>query len=152
MCPRYTFSKFQRTLLLERSTAKDSLYYTCLPLQQNKTLLISLLFLRFEKVSGCLGVAADDSNLLLLFSIVRDVLLFDSSKKRKKKPRHLLKQGCCHVLWQWRYRCSKFLWGFLFLIFKLWTIMFGDRIKEFSFKTLSSVIKTEFEALRTVRI
>lgn len=36
MCPRYTFSKFQRALLLARSTAKDCLHYTCLPLKQEK--------------------------------------------------------------------------------------------------------------------
>lgn len=61
-------------------------------------------------------------------------------KKKKILPPFKTRVLSCTLTVKISY--SKFLWSFLFLIFKLWTIMFGVRIKEFSFKMLSSMIKT----------
>lgn len=75
MCPRYTFSKFQRALLLERSTAKDCLHYTCLPLKQEKHSLS--LFCAFEIKFLAVGLLAADDFFVFVHNCLSCLIPFE---------------------------------------------------------------------------
>lgn len=106
MCPRYTFCKFHLTLLLERGTAKDALYYTCLA-SQHKSCLIPLFFVcvggssisDFQCVFvSCCWLWLFRLELCFFFTRMSEMFLLNFLIPSDQSSCQALKPECCHLL------------------------------------------------------